>query len=803
MSVRRLFISCSCFSSRNTGLVNECLHYKMSSFLAIGWFSLSTLLLPLFGIVFSYIFRLTRKHSSMNYSSSFNYVKEENNIDDSENDGLFKDGNSDFCLRFKFPTYEEFSRSEYDSCNLISFEEKPSLSSRKYEFTPTESVSGFVDEMEPSRYKVERVNAEMKSCSFGNGEVKEDELWLDRVISSLYVEAESDHKEGYKVKGDELLLDRVISPLHVEADSDEKEIHKGSTDGLSVEHVIKDNDAPEVMGDEENLISEKDKSDACDEEEEPSSMDNGFLEAFSSNDVHTFKSHLVDSCNNGFLSDGEFGGTFVLDHMMDLDEHKEESDMKMKELDKENQESEDLGEEDSDIVKELRIFEEESLQPSHKFKYNFLSEKHFGEQLESSGRRDHNYIKGSGKLASPGLKNDSVMDSDQDTNKLETLWEHQDLIEQLKMELKKVRATGLPTILEESESPKIIEDLKPWKFDDKFHHDNPMGELHKFYKSFRERMRKFDILNYQKMYAIGFLQLKDPHQSISVEKSSAVDITTSLWENLYMYKSKKHETDPTKKFIKELQSDLELVYVGQMCLSWEILHWQYEVALDLWESDPRGIHRYNEVAGEFQQFQVLIQRFLEDESIEGSRVQNYVKHRCVLRNLLQVPIIREDISKDKKKSRTSKRDEYSITSDMLVEIVEESIRIYWRFIRADKNCSTAILKSRKGQTELQDPADSQTFREVQKDFKKKDRMLKDQIRSGNCILKKLKKCREDDAEDQVLIFFSQVDMKLVSRVLNMQRLTADQLAWCRNKLNTISFVNRKIHVEPSFCLFPC
>ncbi|KAL8120686.1 hypothetical protein AgCh_017754 [Apium graveolens] len=81
---------------------------------------------------------------------------------------------------------------------------------------------------------------------------------------------------------------------------------------------------------------------------------------------------------------------------------------------------------------------------------------------------------------------------------------------------------------------------------------------------------------------------------------------------------------------------------------------------------------------------------------------------------------------------------------MLVEIVEESIRIYWRFIHADKNCNTALLKSRKGQIPLQDPADSQTFKEVQKDFKKKDRMLKDHIRSGNCILKKLKKCREDD-----------------------------------------------------------
>lgn len=55
---------------------------------------------------------------------------------------------------------------------------------------------------------------------------------------------------------------------------------------------------------------------------------------------------------------------------------------------------------------------------------------------------------------------------------------------------------------------------------------------------------------------------------------------------------------------------------------------------------------------------------------------------------------------------------------MLVEIVEESIRIFWRFIRADKNCNTALLKSRKGQIELQDAADSQTLKEVQKDFKK-------------------------------------------------------------------------------------
>lgn len=95
-----------------------------------------------------------------------------------------------------------------------------------------------------------------------------------------------------------------------------------------------------------------------------------------------------------------------------------------------------------------------------------------------------------------------------------------------------------------------------------------------------------------------------------------------------------------KKFINELQTELELVYVGQMCLSWEFLHWQYEMALDLWDSDPRGIRCYNEVAGEFQQFQVLVQRFIEDEPFQGPRVQNYIKHRCVFREFLQIPVIR-------------------------------------------------------------------------------------------------------------------------------------------------------------------
>ncbi|XP_039011181.1 uncharacterized protein LOC120140245 [Hibiscus syriacus] len=398
-------------------------------------------------------------------------------------------------------------------------------------------------------------------------------------------------------------------------------------------------------------------------------------------------------------------------------------------------------------------------------------------------------------------KQESVKDSI--SNELETLWEHQHLIEQLKMELKKVRATGLPTIMEESESPKIMDDLKPWKIDEKFQHADTMSELHKFYKSYRERMRKFDILNYQKMYAIGFLQSKDPLESISLHKSSS----SLLHQNLRLRRRKKSDFDPTAKFINELNGDLEMVYVGQLCLSWEILHWQYEKAIEIWETDRYGLRRFNEVASEFQQFQVLMQRFIENEPFQGPRVQNYVKNRCVLRNLLQVPVIREDSMKDKRKGRRKARDhevdDDAITSDMLVEIMEESIRIFWRFVRADKGANVVIKNSRKGtQVEPLEPADLELLAEVQTSLQKKDRKLKDILRSGNCILKKLKKNHEENS-DNVLQFFSQVDLKLVARVLSMSKVTKDQLFWCDNKLSKINFVHRKINVEPSFLLFPC
>ncbi|CAL0325924.1 unnamed protein product [Lupinus luteus] len=388
----------------------------------------------------------------------------------------------------------------------------------------------------------------------------------------------------------------------------------------------------------------------------------------------------------------------------------------------------------------------------------------------------------------------------EDSNKFDILWEHQEMFEQHKTELKKVKTTGLPTILEDSESPRIMDDFKPWKTDTaKLQHGN---ELLKFYRSYKERMRKFDIINYQKMYAIGFLQSKEPCQSFSSRKNSTSAITSILPQRLRLGRLKNAEPDPTKKFISELYSDMEMVYVGQLCLSWEFLHLEYEKALKLWESDQYGLRRFNEVAGEFQQFQVLLQRFMEDEPFQGTRVENYAKNRCAMRNLLQVPVIREDNYKDKKKFRKREADKNAITSDILVEILEESIRTIWRFIKADKDTSTMSHKGlRETQVELQNSTDFELLVEIQTNLEKKEKKLREVLKSGSCILNKFRKCHEDET-NQVLYFFSQVDMKLVWRVLKMSRITKDQLAWCHSKLNNINFVNKRILVEHSFSFFP-
>ncbi|MED6121649.1 hypothetical protein PIB30_032190 [Stylosanthes scabra] len=402
-------------------------------------------------------------------------------------------------------------------------------------------------------------------------------------------------------------------------------------------------------------------------------------------------------------------------------------------------------------------------------------------------------------------------------------WEDEDeeeddddeLLQQLKMEMRIAKQGGLATILEEegeeeeekTESPsKVVEDLKPLKIEDKkVEFKDHILQIHKVYKSYAEKMRKLDVLNDQTMHAIGLLQLKDPPKVFIMAKSSGQGGKAFVTQNLWPRKAEKQTSDPMLKFVHELDRDLELVYVGQICLTWEILCWQHNKAKELQQHDSPWPRRYNLVAGEFQLFQVLIQRFIENEPFQGPRIKNYVKNRCILRNLLQIPAIKDDNRKDKKITKWGEEED-AIASGKLLEIIKESMQVFWEFVRADKDYENVIPKISKKRigNDVSDPEISDLLVDIRVQLQKKEKKLKDIVRSGSCIVRKFQK---QNNEDQIRVdheqFLAQVGLRLISRVVNMKRLRKDQLVWCSEKLNRINFVGRKIQVEPYFLLFPC
>lgn len=97
---------------------------------------------------------------------------------------------------------------------------------------------------------------------------------------------------------------------------------------------------------------------------------------------------------------------------------------------------------------------------------------------------------------------DSDLENDSD-DEADVLSEHQNLVQQMKMELKNCTIRGLPTISEECETPKIAQDLKPLQIDHKIQYKDIMDEIHKFHKSYADKMRKLDILNFQTLHAIS------------------------------------------------------------------------------------------------------------------------------------------------------------------------------------------------------------------------------------------------------------------------------------------------------------
>lgn len=100
-----------------------------------------------------------------------------------------------------------------------------------------------------------------------------------------------------------------------------------------------------------------------------------------------------------------------------------------------------------------------------------------------------------------------------------------------------------------------------------------------------------------------------------------------------------------ERILKSLESDFEMVYVAQSCLSWEALHDQYrklEAIVDSCAHDTctsdYGALCSSTLVVKFQRFQILLERFMEDERSEnGKRYWNFNQRRSSLKSLLLVP----------------------------------------------------------------------------------------------------------------------------------------------------------------------
>lgn len=88
--------------------------------------------------------------------------------------------------------------------------------------------------------------------------------------------------------------------------------------------------------------------------------------------------------------------------------------------------------------------------------------------------------------------------------------------------------------------------------------------------------------------------------------------------------------------------ELESAYVAQICLAWEALNWNYENFQQKNSGNEKeGSGCPDNIAQEFQQFQVLLQRFIENEPYEfGRRPEVYARRRILSPKLLQVPEFR-------------------------------------------------------------------------------------------------------------------------------------------------------------------
>lgn len=278
---------------------------------------------------------------------------------------------------------------------------------------------------------------------------------------------------------------------------------------------------------------------------------------------------------------------------------------------------------------------------------------------------------------------------------------------------------------------------------------------------------------------------------LTPSRSSSKKFTSPL-RCLFVNKIEKpnDESEQLQQLVNDPYLDLETAYVAQISLTWEALHCQYTQLSQIILCQPDNPTCYGHSAQQFQQFQVLLQRFIENEPFEqGFRPESYARARNLLPKLLQAPKIQGSEHKEKVEEESKS---LVLARDLIREI-ESSILTFYRFLKMDKMKST-LLNKFGNQIVMVPPLQHVQLLLEKKSIKMKELCNK---RKG-WKMKSWPRTPED-----VMLLFSLIDIKVTSRVVRMGRISKEQLFWCEEKIKKVDFCDGKLQRDPLPILFPC
>ncbi|KAL4270025.1 hypothetical protein GQ457_HM001760 [Hibiscus cannabinus] len=239
-----------------------------------------------------------------------------------------------------------------------------------------------------------------------------------------------------------------------------------------------------------------------------------------------------------------------------------------------------------------------------------------------------------------------------------------------------------------------------------------------FYQKYSERMRWFDVLNHDRTQGIGAILNMEMGSPSSLEKIKLKDLTI-----------------PPCIISTEKSSS---------CAS------------------PHCFFAHG-LAKDFETFQLLLERFLDEEKYKGKRAWNYVQARHASKTLLQVPKITGYLEEEKEGETVDGKD--------VLKAIEKCIKAFGKFITMERNKAWWKLKSSLGTyPPMENPRDLQLLADLTTTLGRKEVWLK--------------------------------DLQGKQRVLQMSMVSSSQLNWCQQKLNNIQFQRGRLFRTATGPLFP-